>query len=451
MDSYFKLNRKHIPVVTTTKSRRRPTSDTAIDSPGATDKNLLANKKIRPELNLEKWSIWQPAKSQNAAKARVFERSVIDENGGSRTARVEIGFTNHGVLTTEDQKVYYALIKFWEEGGRNESVVVFSLRQLAATLKRGWGTNVIESLTGSLQRLGATPINWTDSYFNRATGETLEYLEQFQILAKMRIARRKKGNAVLGMTCQFKFNDYIITNLLANHTKPVYLETVLSFNNQIAQVIYTHLDLVMSDKTQYERRTKELFADLGLEGSEYRKLSVRRRVLERALLELSNTKLSTGTISYAGLEFTKDKSDLKVVFRKTRGVITTGSRAAGETYLDSKGTGHAENGEVTTETQQRARRMWEGTLQKLREHLDGQVINAWLGEEVIRVIDIDEGKRILKLIASNEVVAEWVTETYKQSIETALSSVAECANGTWTFSIESKRNLVAKVSVTPNQ
>jgi hypothetical protein len=86
--------------------------------------------------------------------------------------------------------------------------------------------------------------------------------------------------------------------------------------SDIAQLLYVYLDLIMADKQRYERRTKELFDDVGLEGTEYRKPSVRKRLLQRALDELWGLTLSTGVISYARLERTKDRKDYKVIFRK---------------------------------------------------------------------------------------------------------------------------------------
>jgi hypothetical protein len=94
------------------------------------------------------------------------------------------------------------------------------------------------------------------------------------------------------------------------------LDTVLSFESEVAQIFYTYLDLIMADKSSYERRTKELFDDLGLTGKAYSNRSNRKQVLERALRELQGAPLTTGRIIIAELEKTKDKKDYKVVIRK---------------------------------------------------------------------------------------------------------------------------------------
>ena len=65
--------------------------------------------------------------------------------------------------------------------------------------------------------------------------------------------------------------------------------------SEIAQLIYTHIDLVMFGKTRYERCTRELFADLGLTGTSYRFKSNRKQKLERALAELRGIRLNHGS------------------------------------------------------------------------------------------------------------------------------------------------------------
>ena len=122
-------------------------------------KSQVAIERIRPELNLEKWSIWQPAKSKNLLRPRLLQREITTAEGNKITAKVEIAPTTRGVLTTEDQKTLYALIKHWEEKGKSKNPTFFSLKGLAKLLKKRWGTNVIDSLTESLLRLRITAIS----------------------------------------------------------------------------------------------------------------------------------------------------------------------------------------------------------------------------------------------------------------------------------------------------
>ena len=178
-------------------------------------------------------------------------------------------------------------------------------------------------------RLRTTAFLWSNSYFDAATGETVEVLHPFNVLSDLKIARRQKDGHVTSETGYFRFHDAIVKNLLAYHTKPLLFDVVLSFQSEIAQILYTHLDLILSDKASYERKTVELFEDLGLEGREYGKMSVRARRLGPALKELQGVRLTTGTITKAALEKTRDGADFKAVFRKGRTAAAEPGEGAG--------------------------------------------------------------------------------------------------------------------------
>jgi hypothetical protein len=45
-------------------------------------------EKIRPELNLEKWPIWQPSKSKTPPRGRVVEREITLPGGNKLNAAV---------------------------------------------------------------------------------------------------------------------------------------------------------------------------------------------------------------------------------------------------------------------------------------------------------------------------------------------------------------------------
>jgi len=115
----------------------------------------------------------------------------------------------------------------------------------------------------------------------------------------------------------FKFNDFILNNLLHNYTKPLLLEVVLGFKTELAQILYTHLDLIMARRDHYERKTKELFDDLGLDGESYKHPSKRKQALLNPLKELTGVRLTTGIITTATLERTKDGTDFKLIVRKS--------------------------------------------------------------------------------------------------------------------------------------
>ncbi len=275
------------------------------------------NDIVRSELNIEKWpAIWKPAKSKNRPAVRIMQREVTLPGGGRVVARVELGFTHLGELTTEDQRTYYALVKQWEISGRPTEQTFFSIRGLARFLNKKWGSNVIEAVTQSLRRLRTAPFTWQNAYHDGANKDTLEVIETFNVLSELKIIRQKTEGRVSKEAGYFRFNDFINRNLLAHHTKPVLFDTILKFESEVAQLLYTHIDLIMADKRHYERRSKELFGDLGLKGKEYGRLYERKRILERAMRELQGVSLTTGVVAAATIEKTRDKKDYKVVFAK---------------------------------------------------------------------------------------------------------------------------------------
>ena len=290
-----------------------PSPDTPSASPSETVIEI-----VRPDRNLEKWPIWEPSNSRHSPQARTIQREIRLPDGSKAVATVEVGFTNKGSLTTEDQKTFYALIKYWENKQKPKEPVYFSRQQLARILKRQWGSKANQALTASLMRLRFTPFTWERSYYDSATRETVERIDTFNILSDLQLSRRAQDGHTTTEASSFTFNERILRNLLSNHTKPVFLDTILGFQSEIAQILYTHLDLVLSDKSVYERRTKELFADLGIDGKAYRYPSKRAQTLEPALKELQGAPLPTGTLREVRLERTVDDTDFKIVVRKSK-------------------------------------------------------------------------------------------------------------------------------------
>ncbi len=275
-----------------------------------------SNEIISTELNLEKWSIWEPTSSKKTPRARILERQRILPDGSTITAKVEIGFTQHGNLSTRDQRIYYVLCKLWDDAGRPETPIAFSVQKIARLLGEEWSSHAHRAITRSLLQLRGVLFVWENSYFDKSSGDHIELLDTFNILSELTLARRSKKQHATTEMCFFQFHREILKNLHANHTTPLFLATVLSFKSEIAQMLYPRLDLLLADKKHYERRTKELFEEMGLEGETYRHRSARKRLIERALEELRGVPLTTGCIASATVEPTKDNSDFKIVIQK---------------------------------------------------------------------------------------------------------------------------------------
>jgi hypothetical protein len=280
-------------------------------------------ERIRAELNIEKWpAIWNPTHSKSHTKlnvqSRTLERESTAPDGTKTVSKVAINpIAQLGDLTTEDQRTLYALIKHWEDRGKSPQETPFSIRHMAKLLhKKGWGTNVIDAVTGSLERLRGTLLVWTRSY--RSKDQRVEDLETVyvNILSKLKIVRRKIDGHVTIEAGYFQFDDHILKNLLSNYTKPFLFDVFIDIQGEIALKLYSYLDLIMADKNHFERRTKELFEDLGLNGASYRHPSKRKQNLEKAFAELTGLMLTTGVLKSATIERTKDEKDFKAVFQK---------------------------------------------------------------------------------------------------------------------------------------
>jgi len=289
-------------------------------APAIDEAPQLPARRVRSELNLEQWSIWLPSNSNRDPAPRVLTREITGDNGQKMRAEVEITASRKGTLTTEDQRTYYALVEHHQRNGRPESVVYFSLRGISKSLAKKWGTRTIETITDSLIRLRANTIVWKNSYRDAATGKAQEELGFFNIITDLKIINTKQDGHITRAEGYFKLNDAILANLERNHSKPVLLDVVIGFKSEVAQVLYTQLDRILSkDIATYEKRTKELFAELGLEGRKYSQPSGRKQLLVPAIAELQNAPLTNGyLIRTVALERTVDGKDYKLVVKRGR-------------------------------------------------------------------------------------------------------------------------------------
>ncbi len=274
-------------------------------------------QRIYPELNLEKWSIWQPANSRNQVTEMMIRREFNTPDGGRVCAEVEVSANSkYGPLNTEDQKVYYALLKLWQDQGRSDQRTPSGAQPLARILKRKWGKNAAQSLMKSLYRLRFTAFIWRNSYYDSNKKQVLEIVETFNILSELRVARRRADGTLDKEVGYFRFNDLIISNLLNGYTKPLLLEQIVNFKSEIAQMLYHYLDLVMADKSSYQCRTVKLFEQLQLKGEAYKNPSDRKRKLDRAIPELQGAQLTSGRIAAISLIKTSDAKDYKLIVQK---------------------------------------------------------------------------------------------------------------------------------------
>jgi hypothetical protein len=273
-------------------------------------------KTVRPELNIEKHAdfIFAPSHSKSVGKPR----SKTLPDGTKVKASILVEPFRGKTPTTKTRKVYLALQRLWEEKGWNEEEkTVFSSNEIAEIVGWKWaGKRTMKETYDELLQARWTPIFWEHSFVNE-NGERVTIKDSFSLLDHLKIIekRERTSNQIFLSLSSFRFNEEIRKNLKANRTKPTNL-VALELQGEIASVLYARLDIMLADKPQYERATAGLFKDLYLEGNDYHKPSVRKRMIEKAIKELEAKPISTG-ILHLRLERTADGKDWKLVATKS--------------------------------------------------------------------------------------------------------------------------------------
>jgi len=279
------------------------------------------NEIIRSELNIEKWPIFTT--STFKGKSKELTRTIKLANGDIETRKVVIGRINNtevGVFRTFDLKGFWALLKIWENQGRPaQKNVTFNFKQIAEILELSWGGKTFNEIKAMMMRLRKIPIDWTNSFYNREKQENERLIESFTILSDLRIFERGKSDGQMSFSfSSFAFDKRLVANLLNNYSKPLLLSNILKFKKEISILLYRYIDLVMNDKEHFERRTKELLADLDLSPTGYPHPAQRKKLLDPVLKELLGVEITSGVITVAELQRTKNDKDYKVVFEKRR-------------------------------------------------------------------------------------------------------------------------------------
>lgn len=262
---------------------------------------------VRPELNFEKWpGIWQPIKSNSKLYEIVLERKTTDS-----ISKVEItANSKYGPLTTEAQKILYALYKISEERGHPRRIF-FSRRKIARILKKIWCKKTRETIEKALYQLRATLFILKNVFYDASNKKRVGFLKTFTILSDLEMNEEEMNGHMTKEACYCEFNEYIYNNLLNNYVKPTLLDVVLSFGEDgIAQSFYSHFDLLLANTNICRRPIEKSFADINLIGKEYQKLSIMKRTFERIKLKLNGKRLSSGGTLEVQLEKTISGYDL---------------------------------------------------------------------------------------------------------------------------------------------
>ena len=283
---------------------------------------LFPKTLIRSDINLEKWNLFS---TRNNIGFRVIERKRTNLDGTTVIQKVSIGRPGSTeTLTAQEAKIFYLLLNQWDKAGRNpDGVIHGSFREVYLALRgrKSWEK-------GRIVRLGDREKSWFEKKLDKMIGTVITYEEAYQtpqgdfltkesftLLNRIDLFDRKTDAQKRYFDfSSFTIHPLIIKSILGRNMKPLRLDVIVTLRKEISIILYRFLDLILFDKTKFERNVDELAEDIGLKSSARKDLLRRFR---EACRELEGRDLSHGRISYCALEETADKKNWKLVIRKS--------------------------------------------------------------------------------------------------------------------------------------
>ncbi len=296
-----------------------------LDMPLESDE--ITDKLVRPELNTSKFAdfIFPPSHANNLYKSRSKEWNITLPDGTEGKASLKVS-PPEGIKSPTHQtyKILLALFDLWHEKRSADGALICSLRDICSRLHIKMTGKAAQAIVKELDVIRGAYLSWRFSFINdRGEGQSLRpmnILEDFQYDEWTPNAEKFKSRVYI------KFNKNIQRNLEANKTKPINLSVLRAIKGEIASVLYTRLDIILSTRDRYERSTKGVFSDLQLDSEKYRYPSRRKAKLIPIMNELDGKRLSTGHVLSLSLEKTVDHKDWKLVC--TRGSMLMNRKTA---------------------------------------------------------------------------------------------------------------------------
>ena len=241
---------------------------------------------VRRELNLDFGQFFYPQEKRKVFVSRIFVSDLGDSEGNQRIIRAKVSYhPDYGTLTTFDERVFYVLVELWQEQGKAETVY-FSEREIARRLNIQWAGDSARRISKSLTRLRLVGIEWDGSFFHKPSNRLISISNPFTILSHLKTLSTK-DEGIGSQIAEFRFDERVIQNLNSKYSRPVLLDTVLSFHIPLAQALYTYLEPRMYPTNHFHRTSAGLLIDdLGLIGSSYKRRANRVQYIKRAKDEL---------------------------------------------------------------------------------------------------------------------------------------------------------------------
>ncbi len=279
---------------------------------------LPVKELVRSDLNLEKWEIF-------ATRKHTGERKIIRKTAcGPQT--VEIGLTVRGgkqyTLTAGEGKVFYTLLKKWEDAGKpTDRPVQFTMRSLCKELNINVSSGT-RHLKERLLNLTDIPIRFVECYETPAHTDTIT--TAFHLLSQLKVfERRKKADGTIenyfGFS-EFKIHETIMDTILKKGMKPVRLDVIRTLKSDCAFILYRYLDLILFGKSKHEEDLLSIAKICDLQqGQRTRKV---KRTIEHALDELKGKDLTSGRIVIAEVLKSDTPSGWKISVIKGKQIDT---------------------------------------------------------------------------------------------------------------------------------
>ena len=278
------------------------------------------------ETNFEKLPIWSPKPKRTTiftpSKTIELEPEKLPD-GNLVNRRIEIvPSAKYGYPTTQTQEYWYAFQKLWHESSIKETGrIEFSRRQIIEdVLGKTYGRQTRRALDLSINQLGTTRFEFDYVIYDKEKDITHRELRKFHLIIEENLTEKKKQNEVVQERCFVVLHPLVVSNLRCGYFKPILLSVVSQLKSDVARLLYRKLDSQFSYYNKYEISTERFFREQGLEGKEYYKPSVRKRLLEKAIQELIKKPTSSGAV-IAKYEFAKtaDNKDWKLIVRASKG------------------------------------------------------------------------------------------------------------------------------------
>ncbi len=279
---------------------------------------------FRVERNFESLPVWSLVPNKNTvftdSKTIELEPERLPDGNLVQRKIIITPSAKYGYPTIKTQEHWCAFQKLWHDSPTKETgKVEYSRRQLLEGIlgKAGCG-NSSKALDLSVLQLASTLYQFEYTFFDKEQEKSRREVKGFIPITHFHLTECRTKNEVTHDKCSVTLNPLIVSNLLRGYFKPLLLPIASQFEG-IANYLYRKLDTQFSHYTKYEISTARFFRENGLEGSEYKYPSSRKRLLEKAIKKLIGKPTSSGAV-IAKYEFAKTANgkDWKLIVRSKR-------------------------------------------------------------------------------------------------------------------------------------